>query len=366
MRPSLQISRRLAGAVKTKESINGTQFVTGGNQPINLRNEYTDWLPNANMRIRFTPELQLRLAATKTRTRPTFQQLNPAISFGSPVTCTVGQTNCTRVGSGGNPFLKPLKSNNYDASLEYYFSRTGFISAAAFRRDMTGFIVNQAYQYPTPDASGVPIIITGPVNTRKGRIQGFEAQLSTFFDFAGVPDFLKRFGVQANATYIDAKADFTLFCAPDQLGCQTVARNGDKYTNATTRRLIIPDVSKWTYNLVGMYEGGGLTLRLAYNLRTGYPEGDLSQRDPQQNAGGTSYTLQGRGHPTSRLDWSSSYAVTPNVTLFFDWTNILGKPFKSDIVRVNYVGGTVTSSEQFPMIVRFEETVLTGGVRFRF
>jgi iron complex outermembrane receptor protein len=358
--------------VKTKENINGTQFTPTGNQPINFRNEYTDWLPNANMRIRFTPELMLRLAATKTRTRPTFQQLNPSINFGSPPNCTVSQASCARIGSGGNPFLKPLKSNNYDVSLEYYFSRTGFVSAAAFRRDMTGFIVNQAYQYPDPDpVTGVPIIINGPVNTNKGRIQGFEAQLSTFFDFDGVPDFLKRFGVQANATYIDAKANFELFCAPGRLGCQTISNPTANppladFTNATTRRLPIPDVSKWTYNLVGMYEGGGLTLRLAYNLRTGYPEGDLALRDNRATAGQTSYTLQGRGHPTSRLDWSSSYAVTPNVTLFFDWTNILGKPFKSDIVRVNYVGGAVTTTEQFPMVVRFEETVLTGGVRFRF
>jgi iron complex outermembrane receptor protein len=360
-------------AVKSKESINGTQFTATGPQPINFRNDYTDWLPNANMRIRFTPELQLRLAATKTRTRPNFQQLNPAISFGSPPTCTPAQPSCARVGSGGNPFLKPLTSKNYDVSLEYYFSRSGFISAAAFRRDMTGFIVNQAYQYPTPDAAtGLPIIITGPVNTNKGRIQGVEAQISTFFDFASVPDWVKRFGMQANATYIDAKADFTLFCAPNRVGCQTVSGldplrpNLVDYTNATTRRLVIPNVSKWTYNLVGMYEGGGLTLRLAYNLRTGYPEGDLSQRDTRAENGQNSYTLQGRGHKVSRLDWSSSYAVTPNVTVFFDWTNILGKPFKSDIVRVNYVGGAVASTEAFPMVVRFEETVFTGGVRFRF
>ena len=127
-----------------------------------------------------------------------------------------------------------------------------------------------------------------------------------------------------------------------------------------TARLRLPDVSKWTYNLVGMYEGHGLTLRLAYNLRTGYPEGGLSNRGD--------FTLQGRAHSVSRLDWSSSYAVTPNVTLFFDWTNILGKPYKSDIVRVNYNTGTgaVTGNEAFPMIVRFEESVLTGGVRFRF
>jgi iron complex outermembrane receptor protein len=103
-----------------------------------------------------------------------------------------------------------------------------------------------------------------------------------------VPDWLRRFGVQANVTYIDANALFPTI--------------NDVTHHVVTYRLRIPDVSKWTYNLVAMYEGGGLTLRLAYNYRSGFPEGGLSDRGD--------YTLQGRGHPVSRLDWSSSYAST--------------------------------------------------------
>ena len=68
----------------------------------------------------------------------------------------------------------------------------------------------------------------------------------------------------------------------------------------------------------------------------------------------------------SRLDWSSSYAFNDNLTVFLDWTNILGDPFKSDIVRVNYPGGEPSDPEIFPMIVRYEESVVSGGVRFRF
>jgi TonB-dependent receptor len=350
-------------AVETRETLIGTQLQPSGPTAVNFRNSYTDWLPNANMRIRFTPEWQLRLAATKTRTRPPFVDpvtsdpvLNPSLRLDPPPGCTTTTVaSCARTGTGGNPYLKPLTSWNYDVSLEYYFSRVGFASLAAFRRDMHGFIVRRQYLFPTPDATtGLPLLITGPVNTGKDRIQGFEAQLSTFFDFGGVPNWLKQFGVQANATYIDAKGQLPT--------TGTIPGTGTGPSNPAqpfTSWLRLPDVSKWTYNLVGMYEGHGLTVRLAYNLRTGYPEGALSDR------GG--YTLQGRAHPISRLDWSSSYAINPNITLFFDWTNILGRPFRSDIVRVNYNNtGGVTSTEAFPMVVRYEESVLTGGVRFRF
>jgi hypothetical protein len=81
---------------------------------------------------------------------------------------------------------------------------------------------------------------------------------------------------------------------------------------------------------------------------------------------GNGFTRQGRGNPVSRLDWSSSYALTDNVTLFLDWTNILKKPFKSDIIRVNYAGGAPTSVDEFPMVVRYEESILSAGIRFRF
>jgi TonB-dependent receptor len=344
-----------ARVVKTEEDIRGTAFQTSGPTPVNYQNEYTDFLPNANMRIRFSPEWQLRLAATETRTRPGFSDaitgaplLNPALRL-SPPGCTAAVAGCARRGSGGNPFLRPLDSRNYDASLEYYFSGAGFASVAAFRRDIRGFIATNEYLFPLPDPeTGLPLLITGPVNTDRGRIQGFEAQLTTFFDFGNLPTWVRRFGVQANVTYIDANALYP-----------TISTNANPPV-VITRELRIPDVSRWTYNLVGMYEGGGLTLRLAYNYRSGFPEGGLSNRGD--------YTLQGRGHPVSRLDWSSSYAINEHLTLFFDWTNILRKPYRSDIVRVNYnaTTGAVTGSEEFPMIVRYEESVLTGGVRFRF
>jgi hypothetical protein len=98
---------------------------------------------------------------------------------------------------------------------------------------------------------------------------------------------------------------------------------------------------------------------LSYNWRGKYPEGGFANNG--------NFTLQGRAHPSPRLDLSASYAFNDMFTVFFDWTNILGEPFTSDIVRRNYNGsGSVTSTEVFPMVVRFEETVLSAGIRFNF
>lgn len=325
--------------VQTKDSISGFRSQPpAAAVPVDVSSKYTNWLPNLNVNVHISSAVKLRLAATKTMTRPLFEQLNPALVLGQPNCFDTTNPNCIINGSGGNPFLDPLRSNNFDASLEYYFSPTGFASVAVFRRDMKGFIVNRSFTYPERDErTGLPIQISGPVNSNKGRIQGVEAQVTTFFDWNFLPEWARSFGAQANATYIDAKTDF------DVMG--------------QVRRTPIPDVSKWTFNLVGMYERGPLTARLSYNHRTDYPEGTIDQR------GG--FTLQGRGRSSGRLDWSSSYNLKDNLTIFFDWTNILNIPFRSDIVRVNYSGPNATSREVFPMVVRYNESVLSGGIRFR-
>ena len=335
--------------VRTSDDISGTQFISQTPplptliQPISVTNNYTNWLPNLNVNVHFGRPWVLRLAATRTITRPTFQQLNPSLHLDQPNGCSPGASNCFRTGSGGNPFLTPLRSNNYDASLEYYFSNTGYASVSAYRRDMRGFVINRQFQYPNPDpATGLPILISGPVNTQKATVNGFEAQVRTFFDFDFVPLWARSFGIEANVSYIDATAKYSLFSGG----------------NAATPTLPIPDVSKWNYNVTGMYERGPLSVRLAYSWRGHYPEGPLSDR-------GT-FTWQGRAHPSPRLDFSSSYTVNDNLTLFLDWTNIFPRPFKSDIVQVNYANGQQTSMLAFPMVVRFEETILSGGVRFRF
>ena len=335
-------------AVRSTDEIHGTITELTGPTAIDVKNSYTDWLPNANLNIHFSSQWQLRLAATETRTRPQFQDLNPALNLGPPISGCGGQTTCIRTGSGGNPYLKPFKSTNFDASLEYYFSPTGFASIGVFHRDIRGFIANESVTYPDPSAPGVTLLITGPVNTNKGKIDGAEAQIRTFFDWDWMPAWARSFGIEANATYIDARAQFNILADPAH-------QVPGLFIDAP-----LTDVSKWTYNLTGMYEHGPLSLRLSWSHRTSYPEGGFANNG--------NFTLQGLAHPSSRLDLSANYNLSSNLTFFADWTNILPHPFHSDIVRRNYdVGaGTLTSTEIFPMVVRFEETVLSGGVRFNF
>jgi TonB-dependent receptor len=338
--------------VKNDLSLSGTRLVipAGGGAgvltPTDIDREFEDWLPSVNARIRFSPQFQARLAYTQTRTRPNFIDLRASGSLDQPPTCltqTPRPENCFLTGSGGNPFLNPLQSDNYDAALEYYFSRTGFISLSVFHRDLEGFIENTIFQGTLEN--GTPLRLNGPVNSGSGTIRGFEVQATTFFDFIGLP----QFGIQANVTHLDAKADFNY---------DEGIVNGVRRVDVVNRELL--GVSDWSYNLIGIFEAGGLSARLAYNWRSEFPTTYARRGDHL-------YTEE--ADPVSRLDLSVSYDVLENLTIFGDWTNILGDPFTSTLTRTDTAAGNGAPTgfvATYPRVVRYEETTASLGVRFRF
>ena len=296
--------------------------------------EYTDYLPHASLRARLTDQVQLRLSATKTRTRPTFFDMRPTIlgqippCFGEtpvpgPETCFVGA-------SGGNQFLEPATSTNFDASFEYFFAPNGYASLALFRRDFKNFITSIETRLDHPELGEDRIAGFFPQNT-DGSIKGFELSAQTFFDFLPYP--LSGFGVQANLTHLDDSLTF-----PTALG--DLDQEG---------RII--GVSKWTYNLVGMYERGPITARLSYNRRSRW---NTAYAVDFNNGGYTGEYIAA----TDRLDWSSSYTPFENLTLEFNYSNILGNPFRN-FRRFTPAG------DVYPRDVRHEESIISFGARFR-
>ena len=337
----------LAGlrAVKTTDRVVAPSNIDGVVSQSVAKNDYTDYLPNGSARIAFNDKLQLRLAYTKTRTRPNFIDLRPNLTLGSPPTfpagspcldptsATYNSRDCARGGSEGNPDLKPLTSNNYDASLEYYFARAGFFSAAVFRHDVKGFLatVNNVSRDP---AYGL-IAVDQPVNLGNTRIQGAEVQFTTFLDIGGLPDWAKGFGIQANGTYLDGKGDLQPNFAAS-------------YNNEQQR---FPGISKWSYNLVALYEKPQFSARLAYNYRSNF----VSYY--------TFETFDPIAHPTieqarGQLDGSLSVTPVPNITLAFDVANLLGNPIQRD--------RAYDTGDSYRRQVLYIERSYSLGVRFRF
>ncbi|AQR75309.1 TonB-dependent receptor [Sphingomonas sp. LM7] len=341
-------------AVRTKTELSGfVRQPDGSFVPTTEENDYWDYLPNVSARVAVSPEVQLRLAYTETRTRPGFFSLRPALSIGqaqnnqSPITLIDGTTTTNyRGASGGNPDLAPLTSQNYDASLEWYFSRSGSLTAAIFRRDAKGFIFNDLRNVPDPVYNALSI--NQPLNSGNTRFQGAEVSFTTFLDIDGLPEWAKGFGVQANGTYIDSKGDLS-------------PRFNTLLDN---ERVPFNGVSKWTYNLVALYEKPFFSARLAYNYRSSfvvnYTEEALDvgpsfvtpgQNDPRIRG----ITERGRG----QLDFSTTVTPIPNVTLAFDVVNLLGNPLQR-YRQFNDAG------DIFERQTIYLERTYSLGVRFRF
>ena len=326
-------------AIKTKTRISGFSRVDpGGGAPvttpaITAKSETTDYLPNVSARVAFSDQLQLRLAYTQTRTRPSFFDLRPNTTLGQPVILAPGDpclanpstADCVerlrRGGSAGNPNLDPLTSNNYDASLEYYFSRSGSATLAIFRHDAAGFLATN------PDRSVAGLRIDRPFNLGDVRLQGAEVQFTSFLDIDGLPEWAKSFGIQANGTYNDAKEDL----------------------NPGSR--VFQGVSKWTYNVVALYERPVFSARLAYNYRSKFVTAyTVEALDPFVHP----ITERGRG----QLDFSTSVTPVPNITVAFDIVNLIGNPLQR--FRPYNTGDIYTRQ------VIYLERSYSLGVRFRF
>ncbi len=296
--------------VQTRESVTGTlQSPDGTIAPLNKNSNYLNVLPSLNMQFDLTDTLQARFAAAKTVTRPDFSQLSPSLTL----------TTFFHTGSGGNPDLKPMKADNLDASLGWFFNKGGYLFGDVFYKKVDGFI---SYNTDLEEYYGQQYQISRPVNSDKGTIRGAEFAYQQFFDF--LPYAYRGFGVQLNYTYVDSSATGII---PGQ---STPLEN----------------LSKNSYNAVLMYENHGLSARLAYNWRSHFLSSTYYTNTSLEPVYMKSYGI---------LDASLGYDISPKVTVTLDMVNLLGRHLTSYYLRPS-----------IPDASYLEDRRVTAGVRVKF
>jgi iron complex outermembrane receptor protein len=240
----------------TPNLVVGSAFGAFSGAPVNQT--YNDVLPSANFRWEFDRNLIGRLAAAETMTRADYSALSGATTLTPPA--NVGGVGS---GSGSNPYLKPILSNNFDAGLEWYFAPRSLLAATAFYMDLKNYVGygSETLTYltygPGLPAAGIqsPYLLTVPVNAQ-GRAEGVELNYQQAFG---------NFGIDANYTYTDAKQT------------EGVPPGGDD-------RLV--GASKNTYNVGGYFENAHFSARVSYNYRSSFYSGlDRSTAFSQDSIG---------------------------------------------------------------------------------
>jgi len=254
--------------------------------PISVSTSEPVYLPNASFNWHFRDDLQLRLAAAKTLTYPDFGALNPSISL------TPGTINRDGYGSSGNPNLTPIRSKNFDVSLEWYFAPSGYVSAGGFYRDINGYI--QTY-VTNVTINGELYHISSPQSAGSGHLSGMELAYQQFFDF--LPGAFSGLGAQINYTRINGSTK-----SPQSIGGPTIVTP-------------LQNVSKNNYNVVLMYEKYGISARLAYNYRSRYIDFFT-----QPTVAGINDEIK----PANQLDLSIGYDINKNLSVVLNASNLTG------------------------------------------
>jgi iron complex outermembrane receptor protein len=289
-----------------------TTSLFGDFAAVPVSNSYNDVLPSANLKLDLAKDVVGRLAVAETMTRADYSALAGFTNLTPPANFPG-----TGSGSGSNPNLKPIRSVNYDAGLEWYFAPRSLLAGTLFYMDLRNYIGygSQILSYTTygsglpPGGVVVPYNLTVPINTQ-GRAQGIEMTYTQALT--------EHFGAEANYTFTDAKQT------------SAVPPGGDD-------RLV--GASKNVYNITGYFENAHFSTRVSWNYRSAYYSGlDRSTAFSQDSIG--------------TLAASVSYLYNENLSVTLDGQNLNDPTLKYYALNTTQPRAFYVNGRQFYLSVR--------------
>ncbi|MFC7292841.1 TonB-dependent receptor [Hirschia litorea] len=238
--------------------------------------DYEEILPSFNLKLGLTDTQIVRFAYSKALSRPDIGFLRGTFSVGAetqddPRNPGVGVPDGYSNGffgfttSGGNPFLNPITSAQYDLSYEWYFDDVGSITATAFYKEIDDIIVAGSGDI-TLENNGqtFDVFVTNqPTNSDEtAEVKGFELAYNQFFD--DLPSPFDGIGVQATYTYIESTG-----VNPSVLN-NTLGDPASNQATVDLGELPLQGLSKNNANLALIYEKDKISTRLAYSWRDEY------------------------------------------------------------------------------------------------
>jgi TonB-dependent receptor len=284
-----------------------------GAVPQQRKRNYTNLFPTVEARYEIHDDLILRGSYSKTIARPGFNQVTAAVTI-DPSSNSV---------SRGNPDLKPITSDNLDASLEYYFGDAGIASVSVFDKQLSNYIVTQQQTGVVLPDSPLYGGFTGKANVytfaniKSAFARGVEFSYQQKYTM--LPGWLGGLGMAANYTLVDSRAQI---------------RPGDYE--------LLPSTSKNTGNLAFTYDLNGLHLDLGayYISKNIFGVGNSPATDVWSQ-------------PRFSLDLGSSYAINSHVSVFLNLKNLTD-------TRLKFTEGP---RDNRPIQREFYGQTFTAGVR---
>lgn len=269
--------------------------------------KYDNWYPSGT--LRYTPNRNwvVRAGFSRTVGDPDYSELVPDFTAATTPAATDASL------SAPSRDLKPYYVNNCDASVEYYFKKTGVVGGSVFRKEVSGFIINRIVPLTDPlmvkaisDYSinpadfGLTTTGTVRVNGASSEINGFEVWYNQNLSFLPKP--FDGLNVQVNYTWVDIDADDL-----DTLYAQ--------YTDAVTRAFNVRLSYRWRKFQTAIstnWTGETLTTAAANTITVTNADGSRTAIN----------VLNMYKAPESKTKFEVSYSFDSKCTAFFEIDNI--------------------------------------------
>lgn len=275
-------------------------------------NTYSRWFPQLHIRYRLTNWFDIRLARTRSLSRPQLDWMLPKKNvLGNQQKVVLGR-----------PDLKPQISNNYDVFLSFYSNRIGLLTIGGFYKRIEDLIFNRAGKVIldaekegfTPDLKGLKL--DRPENNEKfdTEVKGFEIEWQT--NFTWLPSPFNGFILNVNYTHLSSETQYP------------------RSFVLTERIDVFPFISQSVIDTFRIGNMPDQTDDIA-NIAIGYDKGIFSGRLSMLYQGETLTTvgeqseLDGFTDALIRWDLSVKLDLTEQFSLFFNWNNITDAPDRS-------------------------------------
>ena len=304
-----------------------------------LKGKYSHVLPSIDFDAELSDKTKLRLSYGESLGRPGWGDLQGGQTLNNLVRVDGGQ------GQQGNPGLKPLKSKNFDLSLEHYYDKGSFFAVGLFRKNISNYIGTSVVQ-GTPFNLHTPIggalykeaVAKGCVTSDNTCIRNYI--LRTYDGTRGVKKNAANDAL-GNATGVitgqtdDPIANFLITTPANQrkdslngveLNAQHTFRNGFgfsanytwvrsglKYDNTKLGEQFALEGVSNSANAVGFYEDNKLSARLAYNWRGQFLAGRFD------GTGGANPIYV---EPYGQWDLSLGYKLSEKLSVQFEAINL--------------------------------------------
>lgn len=297
--------------------------------------KYTDVLPSLNLNFEVADDMKVRFGAGTTLVRPRMDDMSAGTGYGVLADAAPPVLfNGTRIywqGGGGNGKLKPWKANAYDLSVEKYFGRKGYVSAAIFYKDLTSFIFNDTIlkDYTgavLPASTCSPATLCTGANANRigttsamqnghgGSIQGMELTASIPGEI--INPMLDGFGVIVSGAW-----------------------NRSAINPKGTGNVPVPGLSKEIYNTTVYYEKYGFSARVSSRHRADFVGEVPNYTNALDNRSVLEETVV-----DAQLSYELQSGPAKGLTLSFSGSNLTNEPFflykGANVVREEKYGST--------------------------